>query len=40
MTATVEAIRRSVEAQAGFVERLRKEIGQVIVGQQYMIIRI
>ena len=40
MTATVEAIRRSVEEHSSFVSRLRTEIGRVIVGQQYMIDRL
>ncbi|MBN2312112.1 MAG: MoxR family ATPase [Candidatus Hydrogenedentes bacterium] len=37
---SVEAIRRSVEAQAQFVERLRAEVAKVIIGQQYMIDRL
>ncbi len=40
MTQTVEAIRRSVEAQAKFVAKLRDQMGRVIVGQQYMIDRL
>jgi len=40
MTSTVEAIRRTVEEQSRFVDRLRQEIGRVIVGQQYMIDRL
>jgi MoxR-like ATPase len=40
MTPVVEAIRRSVEEQSRFVQRLRTEIGRVIVGQQYMIDRL
>jgi MoxR-like ATPase len=40
MTPTVESIRRSVEEQARFVDRLRREIGRIIVGQQYMIDRL
>ena len=40
MSPTVEAIRRSVEEQARFVNRLREEIGRVIVGQQYMVDRL
>ena len=40
MTPTVETIRRSVEEQARFVDRLRREIGRIIVGQQYMIDRL
>ena len=40
MTLDVEAIRRSVEEHAGFVSRLREEIGNVIVGQQYMVDRL
>jgi MoxR-like ATPase len=40
MTSTVEAIRRTVEEQSRFVDRLRQEIGRVIVGQQYMVDRL
>ncbi len=40
MTVSVEAIRRSVEAQSKFIGRLRSEISKVIVGQQYMIDRL
>ncbi len=40
METSVDAIRRNVEAQASFIQRLRKEIGRVIVGQQYMIDRL
>ena len=40
MSVSVEAIRRNVEAQASFVQRLRKEISRVVVGQQYMIDRL
>jgi MoxR-like ATPase len=40
MTPTVETIRRSVEEQARFVDRLRREIGRIIVGQQYLIDRL
>jgi MoxR-like ATPase len=40
MTQSVEAIRRNVEAQSLFVNRLREEIGRVIIGQQYMIDRL
>jgi MoxR-like ATPase len=40
MTTNVEAVRRSVERQAQFVQRLRTEIAQVIVGQQYMVDRL
>ena len=36
----VEAVRRQVERQAQFVTRLREEIAQVIVGQQYMVDRL
>jgi MoxR-like ATPase len=39
-TVSVDAIRRKVEEQSGFVNALRAEIGQVIVGQQYMIDRL
>jgi MoxR-like ATPase len=37
---SVETIRRQVEAQSQFVNGLRREIAQVIVGQQYMIDRL
>jgi MoxR-like ATPase len=40
MTQSVEAIRRSVEAQAKFIAKLRDQMGRVIVGQQYMIDRL
>ncbi len=40
MSLTVESIRRTVEAKSRFVARLRREIGAVIVGQQYMIDRL
>ncbi len=40
MTPVVETIRRSVEEQSQFVQRLRTEIARVIVGQQYMIDRL
>lgn len=40
MALTVEAIRRNVEEQSAFVTRLRAEIAQVIVGQEYMIDRL
>jgi MoxR-like ATPase len=40
MTSTVEAIRRTVEEQSRFVDRLRQEIARVIVGQQYMVDRL
>ncbi len=40
MTTNVEAVRRDVERQAQFVSRLRQEIGQIIVGQQYMVDRL
>ena len=40
MAVDVEAVRRKVERQAQFVTRLRHEISQVIVGQQYMIDRL
>jgi MoxR-like ATPase len=40
MTSTVEAIRRTVEEQSRFVDRLRQEIGRIIVGQQYMVDRL
>jgi len=40
MTPVVEAIRRSVEEQSKFVQRLRAEIGRVVVGQQYMVDRL
>ncbi len=37
---SVEAIRRNVESQSRFIGRLRHEIANVIVGQQYMIDRL
>jgi len=40
MAQTVEAIRRSVEEQSQFVTRLRAQIAQIIVGQEYMIDRL
>jgi len=40
MTIDVEAIRRNVEQQAHFVNRLRQEVAQVIVGQQYLVDRL
>ncbi len=40
MTTSVDTIRRNVEAQAQFLGRLRQEIAQIIVGQQYMIDRL
>ncbi len=36
----VDAIRRQVESQAPFIQRLRSKIGEVIVGQQYMVDRL
>jgi MoxR-like ATPase len=40
MSVSVESIRRNVEAQSPFINRLRSEIARVIVGQQYMIDRL
>jgi MoxR-like ATPase len=40
MLTNVEEVRRNVEQQAQFIERLRQEIGKVIVGQQHMIDRL
>ena len=40
MLTNVETLRRSVEQQAQFVERLRQEIAKVVVGQQHMIDRL
>ena len=40
MAVSVDVIRSRVEAEADFVARLRAEIAQVIVGQQYMIDRL
>jgi MoxR-like ATPase len=40
MMSNVEAVRRHVEQQAQFVQRLRQEIAHVIVGQQYMVDRL
>lgn len=40
MNVNVEAVRRNVEQQSEFVVKLRTEISQVIVGQQYMVDRL
>lgn len=40
MSQSVEEIRRNVESKSQFVGRLRNQIAQVIVGQEYMIDRI
>ncbi|MFO7975230.1 MAG: MoxR family ATPase [Candidatus Hydrogenedentota bacterium] len=40
MAPSVEAIRKEVEAQSKFVSRLRDQMAQVIVGQQYMVDRL
>jgi len=40
MSVSVDSIRRNVEAQSPFINRLRAEIARVIVGQQYMIDRL
>ena len=40
MTSNVESIRKAVEEQSRFVDRLRQEIGRVIVGQQYLVDRL
>ena len=40
MSVSVDAIRRTVEAQAGFVSALRQEMQKVVVGQQYMVDRM
>jgi MoxR-like ATPase len=40
MLTNVEEVRRNVEQQAQFIERLRQEIGKVVVGQQHMIDRL
>jgi len=40
MSVNVEAVRRQVEQHAGFVQELRAQIAQVIVGQQYMLDRL
>ncbi|MFM1920373.1 MAG: hypothetical protein RLZZ303_2007 [Candidatus Hydrogenedentota bacterium] len=40
MSVSVEAVRRNVEQQAQFVSRLRQQVNQVIVGQQYLIDRL
>ena len=37
---SVEALRKRVEAHSAFIERLRAQIGRVIVGQQYMVDRM
>jgi MoxR-like ATPase len=39
MAVSVEAIRKHVEEKSQFIQRLRESIGQVIVGQEYMIDR-
>jgi MoxR-like ATPase len=40
MSVSVEEVRRKVEQQAKFVNRLRQQVGLVIVGQQYMLDRL
>ena len=40
MTVNVEAVRRSVEEHAPFVNRLREAIAEIIVGQRYMVDRL
>ncbi|HOH30045.1 MAG TPA: ATPase, partial [Candidatus Hydrogenedentes bacterium] len=40
MAINVEAVRRSVEQHAPIVNRLREQIGRVIVGQHYMVDRL
>ena len=40
MAVSVETIRRTVEQHAQFVGRLRQEIAQIVVGQQYMVDRL
>ncbi len=40
MVTRVEEVRRRVEQHAHFVQRLRHEIAQVVVGQQYMLDRL
>lgn len=40
MAVNVEAVRRSVEQYAPMVNRLREQIGRIIVGQHYMIDRL
>ncbi|MBI1319632.1 MAG: AAA domain-containing protein [Candidatus Hydrogenedens sp.] len=40
MSVSVEEVRRRVEQQAKFVNRLRQQIATVIVGQQYMLDRL
>ncbi len=40
MSVSVDSIRRNVEAQSPFLNRLRAEIARVVVGQQYMIDRL
>jgi MoxR-like ATPase len=40
MSMSVEQVRRNVEQQAQFVNRLRQQVGLVIVGQQYLLDRL
>jgi MoxR-like ATPase len=40
MSMSVEQVRRNVELQAQFVNRLRQQVGLVIVGQQYLLDRL
>jgi len=40
MSISVEQVRRNVEQQAQFVNRLRQQVGLVIVGQQYLLDRL
>jgi len=40
MSVNVESIRRQVETQSAFVQRLREQMSRVIVGQQYMLDRM
>jgi MoxR-like ATPase len=40
MSISVEQVRRNVEQQAQFVNRLRHQVAQVIVGQQYLLDRL
>ena len=40
MSPSIDAIRRNVEQQSQFVSKLRAQLAQIIVGQQYMIDRL
>jgi MoxR-like ATPase len=40
MDKSIEALNRKIQAESAFVEKLRAEIGKVIVGQKYMVDRL